>query len=100
MKVLWLLVFLVTLGFTFLHAAASAAQARPLTRLVGDEPLNECGFTLGDLVDGKLLALASHPLSPVAMSQIGDTVHQAPKMGVQFELLTPGDIGATVHFRW
>ena len=72
---------------------------RPNVELWTLEP-NESGFTLGDLLDQTLWALVRHPLTPAGLSRIEQNVHRPPHRGVQFELLTPGDIGATVHFRW
>jgi len=61
---------------------------------------NESGFTLADLVDRRTLAMANSPLSPETMSRVSENVHRPPHRGIQFELLTPGDFGATLHFRW
>ncbi len=61
---------------------------------------NETGFTLGDLLDRKLWALARHPLQGHLLNQIGGDVHRAPRPGVQFELFTPSQAGATIHLRW
>jgi hypothetical protein len=100
MKVVWLFVFLLTIGFTFLSAVPSRAQVRPVDRPIVSEQSNERGLTLDEVFGGDLWVLAAHPLSPLTMSQVGSAVHQAPKSGIQFELLTPGDIGATIHIRW
>lgn len=100
MKVVPPSLFLLTIvGFTLISAMPSWALP-PFERPVLHADSNERGFTLDDMLDGKLLAIARHPLTPTALSQIGTTVHQAPQRGIQFELLTPGDIGATMHFRW
>ncbi len=61
---------------------------------------NETGFTLGDLFDRKLWALARHPLQDNLLSRIGGDVHRAPRPGVQFELFAPSEAGATIHLRW
>ena len=61
---------------------------------------NEAGLTLEDVIDQRLWELVRHPLSPTVLSQMDDTVHRVPHRGVQFELLTPGDFGATLHIRW
>jgi len=63
-------------------------------------PGNETGFTLGELLDPKLWVLARHPLSPETMEHVSVDAHQAPHRGIQFELFTPGDFGATIHIRW
>ena len=56
--------------------------------------------TLGDMLDRNILVLIRHPLSPETLSHVEENVHRPPHRGVQFELLTPGDVGATIHFRW
>ena len=59
---------------------------------------NERGFTL-DMFDSNFWQLAKHP-SPASIDAFGELVHKPPKRGIQFELLTPGDIGATIHVYW
>jgi hypothetical protein len=63
---------------------------------------NESGFTLGDLFDQAIWAAVRHPLvlAPAGLDHVEENVRRPPRRGVQFELLTPGDFGATVHFRW
>ena len=63
MKAVWLFVLIVTLGFgiLFLSATPSHAQVRPENRPIARDFTNERGFTL-DMFDGKLWALARHPL--------------------------------------
>jgi len=91
---------LVTMFLTVLRAGISTAQmGRPDTLAWRPNP-NEMGFTLGDMLDGNILNLVRHPLSPETLSHVGANVHRAPHRGVQFELLTPGDVGGTFHFRW
>ncbi len=63
-------------------------------------PPNETGFTLGDLLDRKLWALARHPLQGNLLTRIGGDVHRVPRPGIQFELFTPAEAGATIHLRW
>jgi len=79
---------------------------RPLDLMVGDVDLivaqhvNESGFTLGELLDRKLWALARHPFALETLGHVSDDAQRHPLRGVQIELLTPGDIGVTVHLRW
>lgn len=61
---------------------------------------NETGFTVGELFDHHLWALARHPLAGATLDAVGGVVHHTPQRGLQFELLTPGDFGATLHLRW
>ncbi len=63
-------------------------------------PPNETGFTLGDLFDRKLWALARHPLQGNLLTRVGADVHRTPRPGIQFELFTPSEAGATIHLRW
>ena len=100
---------LIAIGGTLLCALATRVQAQspeiasrilPPVRLdLLSRPPNECGFTLGDLLDQKLWSLVQHPLRLGALNQIGESMHRAPHPGVQFEVLTPG-AGITLHFRW
>jgi hypothetical protein len=97
---------LAPIGFTRGGAQVSEAQVLPESPSVQmftdmfDTHSNETGFTLGEVLDRKMWALARHPLASEALSRVGDDAHRAPHRGVQVELLTPGDIGVTVHFRW
>ena len=63
-------------------------------------PSNKIGFTVGDLFDPKLWVGVKHPQQFHPLDQIDDNIHRVPRPGVQFELLTPGDTGITIHFRW
>lgn len=63
-------------------------------------PPNETGFTLGDLLGHTTWAGVTHPLTGNVFKQIGADARRAPRPGVQFELFTPGDAGATIHIRW
>ncbi len=63
-------------------------------------PPNETGFTLGNLFDRKLWALAMHPLQGDLLNRLGGDVHRTPRPGIQFELFTPSEAGATIHLRW
>lgn len=63
-------------------------------------PPNETGFTLGDLFDRKLWALARHPLQGNLLNRLGGDIHRAPRPGIQFELFNPSEAGATIHLRW
>ena len=99
MKHLRLIVLLVSLGLESVHAAASHAQVRPENRPIARDFTNERGFTL-DMFDSQLWTLAQHPLSAASMDRFGDAVHQPPTRGIQFELLTPGDFGLSLHVYW
>jgi hypothetical protein len=104
-----LLVTLCSIGAITLGVCAArvgSAQVLPEPRsarlfrdMLSGQP-NEAGFTLGEIVDRHLWILARHPLTPDTLNRVGSDVHRAPLPGIQFELLTPGDFGATVHFRW
>ncbi len=61
---------------------------------------NEAGFTLGDLLQLQIWQIVTHPLTTSPLDQVNEAVHKPPQRGLQFELLTPGDFGATVHYRW
>ena len=61
---------------------------------------NETGFTLGELLDRNFWEAARNPLSPATLDRISVDAHRPPHRGIQFELLTPGDFGATIHIRW
>lgn len=63
-------------------------------------PPNENGFTLRNLFDKDLWIGIAHPLQVGGLSEIAGNVHRIPRPGVQFELLTPGFAGITMHFRW
>lgn len=87
-------------------ASAGVSRAEPQTQppyaktVLLPRPNNENGFTLGELFNSTLWAAVKHPLTPDMLRNVDGDVHRPPHRGVQFELLTPGDIGATVHFRW
>ncbi len=57
---------------------------------------NETGVTVGR----DLWAAARHPMRPGVISRLGQDSRRPPHKGFQIELLSPGDVGATVHFRW
>jgi hypothetical protein len=86
------------------HVDVAQALPQPPTAHLFTDMLsgesNETGFTLGEILDRRLWTLARHPLAPEALLRVGTDVHRAPRRGIQFELLTPGDVGATVHIRW
>ena len=88
------------------RVSRAQASTPTLDLMVGDVDLvlaqhvNETGFTLGELLDRKLWVLARHPFAPETLSHVSDDAQRHPLRGVQIELLTPGDIGLTVHFRW
>jgi len=98
MKAVRFVVLLVSCGFLTLTAAASDAQVRPDNRTIVRDLTNERGFTL-DMFDSNFWQLARHP-SPASIDQFGELVHRPPTRGIQFELLTPGDFGATIHLYW
>jgi hypothetical protein len=94
-----LFALLVIVGMLCARATPSHAQVRPENRPITQNFTNERGFTL-DMFDGKLWALARHPFSPATMDQFGAAVHKPPTRGIQFELLTPGDFGVSMHLYW
>jgi hypothetical protein len=87
-------------------ARAQASSPTTLDLMIGDVELvfarhtNETGFTLGELLDKKLWALARHPFAPETFNHVSDDAKRPPHPGVQVELVTPGDFGVTIHFRW
>ena len=99
-----ILSLIVSTGWLVGSASASRAEPRwmqrPATELLRRTEPNEAGFTLGELFDRKLWGVVRHPLTPASLDHVEKDVHRPPPRGVQFELLTPGDIGATIHFRW
>jgi hypothetical protein len=99
-KRVWLTPLLVGIGFMVSTAAPDWADPRVPDSEMKPGPVNETGFTLGELLDPKLWVLARSPLSPETLEHVSVDAHQPPHQGVQFELFTPGDFGATVHIRW
>jgi len=91
---------LLTFGCLSLGSGLAAAQDAPDRAPMAQYESNETGFTLNDILEQRLWTMVGRPLSPGALSRIDDNVHRAPGRGVQFELLSPGDFGATVHIRW
>ncbi len=69
-------------------------QTSDLQMLSNDE--NESGVTVGS----DLWAAARHPMRPGVISRLGEDSRRPPHEGFQIEILSPGDVGATVHFRW
>ena len=97
-------------GFTFAallwsaaHVDVAQALPQPLTAHLFTDMVtgesNETGFTLGEILDRRLWTLARHPLAADAFPRVETDVHRAPRRGIQFELLTPGDVGVPVHVR-
>jgi hypothetical protein len=82
-----------------LSAGASSAQMHPREADLLTSPSNETGFTL-EMLDADQWALARHPLALGTMSRVDHDLHCPPQRGIQIELLTPGDAGLTIHFRW
>lgn len=83
-----------------LHAAPTWGFEPPSIKDMLNPDSNERGFTVGGVLDLNVWQLARSPLSPETLSRVSDGVHRPPHRGVQLELLSPGDFGATVHFRW
>ena len=107
MRLLFVLCGVGTIAFAVCgprHSAAQVLPQPPAVRMFSDmlspAQQNETGFTLGEIIDRHLWLMARHPLATNAMGRVGADAHRAPLPGIQFELLTPGDFGATVHFRW
>lgn len=83
-----------------LRAAPSWAGGPPSFKDILDNDSNERGFTISGLMEMNIGQLARSPLSPQTVSRVSDDVHRPPRRGVQLELLCPGNVGATIHFRW
>jgi hypothetical protein len=99
---MWPLVrfILLTLGCLTLSSQVAGAMGPPYDAPWEQYESNESGFTLNDLLEQRLWTLVRAPQSAGILSRIDDNVHRAPARGVQFELLCPGDFGATIHIRW
>ncbi|MFQ5667088.1 MAG: hypothetical protein ACE5I7_11725 [Candidatus Binatia bacterium] len=95
---------LLGIGLAFCCASAGWAQTLEQARLgrydMFARSSNESGFTLRILLQRNIWALAKHPLSPEVLNGVGADVRRPPRRGPEFEFLTPGDVGATFHFRW
>ena len=100
MSVVRAAVVIFAIGLTPCAAAVSWAEGAPSIKEMVARSTNETGFTLEDLLRLNIGELVRHPLTANTLSRVSGDVHKAPRRGVQFELLTPGDIGATVHLRW
>jgi hypothetical protein len=93
--------FLVAISVTVLCVTAFQARAEtsaPVLSEVRDEQPTapkENGFTLGKLLHSRLLILVKPPLG--ALNQLSDSSHHS---GTPPELLTPGNAGIAVHYRW
>jgi len=95
------LVVLLMTAPLLLNAAASRAEFQwPPPKDVSMQYTNETGVTVGEIVHERLWSMVRHPLSSNALTHVGEVAHRAPHRGIEFELLTPGDVGATIHFRW
>jgi hypothetical protein len=88
-------------------AQAQAQSFEPLTKVCSPtlvQPLstakNEAGLTVGDVFDHQMWAAVTRPLLLETLRAISGNMHRAPRPGVQFELLTPGYAGITIHLRW
>ena len=88
------------IGLLFGCAATVNAQDWSLRAQLLERHTNEAGFTLDDCLKLNIGELITHPLASSALSHVDTEVHKAPHRGVQIELLTPGDFGGTIHFRW
>jgi hypothetical protein len=95
-------VCLAAAGLMLGGAATGRAIERPTAdpMVLASATINETGFTLGNVLSHNLWTLAKHPLARQTLSAVTTAVHQAPRRGIQVELLTPGDFGATLHIRW
>jgi hypothetical protein len=94
----------IAIGVTVLCATAFQARAEttaPVPSEVHDTqpttPSNENGFTLGKLLHRRLLILVKPPLPLGALNQLSGSSHRSDTPP---ELLTPGNAGIAVHFRW
>ena len=99
---------LAAFGATLLCTLAQAQAQSPETSTWVCSPMlvepfsalkNEAGLTVGDVFDHQLWSVG-HPLLLDTLREIGGNIHRAPRPGVQFELLTPGYAGLTIHLRW
>ncbi len=93
----WLVVLIAVILLT---AVPGWAREPPSIKDMLDPDSNERGFTTGGLLEMNVRQLARSPLSPETLSRVSDDVHRPPHRDVQLELLCPGDLGATIHFRW
>ncbi len=90
-----LLALVITVPAAPICAQHAPNKARLLNRYAG----NERGLTLNFIVDEKMWEWARSP-SKQTLGRIDDQVHRAPQKGIQIEILTPGDFGLTLHYRW
>jgi hypothetical protein len=74
-----------------------AAVFAPLHVEQAKTAAKESGFTLGKLLDSKLLILVKPPLPLGALNQLSGSPHRS---GAPPELLTPGNTGIAVRLRW
>ncbi len=93
----------IVLALLSCFAGAGSVRAQPSQLKIFPKELeafssedNETGVTVGR----DLWAAARHPMRPGVISQLGQDSRRPPHKGFQIELLSPGDVGATVHFRW
>ena len=95
------------IGVALLCALAAPASAQdtdmpgravvPRVRLELLRPApNEAGVTF----DENLWLALIHPFQSGRLSTVAGNVHRAPQSGLQFQLLTPGFAGITIHLRW
>ncbi len=83
---------------TVVYAQRAPNKFQSLNRYEGYES-NERGLTLNFIVNERMWEWARAP-SPQTLSRIDSQVHRAPQKGMQVEILTPGDFGLTLHYRW
>jgi len=95
---------LVAFGVTVLCVTASQARAEttaPAPAEARDEqptaPSTENEGTLGKLLHNRLLILVKPPLPLSVSNLLSDSSHHS---GTPPELLTPGNAGVAVRFRW
>ena len=100
MRVVPRALLLIGVASILLGASPGSASDRPSLRDMLKYDSNEEGFTISGLLEMNVGQLARRPLSPETLSRVSADVHRPPQRGVQIELLSPGDFGATVHFRW
>jgi len=74
-----------------------AAAFAPMQVEQVETSAKETGFTLGKLLDSKLLILVKPPLPLGTLNQLSGSPHRS---GAPPELLTPGNTGIAVRLRW
>jgi len=94
---------LVAFGVTVLCVTASQARAETAAPVPAESdeqptaPSTENEGTLGKLLHSRLLILVKPPLPLSVSNLLSDSSHHS---GTPPELLTPGNAGVAVRFRW